>query len=110
MRHLRVVLASLISLVILAGASAQLATNASGTFVLSVDRQGAYFSAADGTPLDEAAVVAQASAALSRDADTGVVVEAEEDAPYQSVVRAAALLQRAGAKAISFRTRRADRP
>ena len=107
MRHLRVVLASLISWVILAGASAQLATDAA-TFVLSVDRQGAYFSAADGTPLDEAAVVAQASAALSRDADTGVVVEAEEDAPYQSVVRAAALLQRAGAKAISFRTRTAD--
>ena len=110
MCRLRVVLASLISWFILAGASAQPATNASGTFVLSVDRQGAYSSAADGAPLDEAAVVAQATAALRRDADTALVVEAEEDAPYQSVARAAALLQQAGAKAISFRTPRADRP
>jgi biopolymer transport protein ExbD len=100
MRHLRLVLSVLLFSSVLAGATAQLPTNGSGTFVLSVDRQGSYFFA--GTPLDEAAVVALAAAALSRGA--ALVVEAEEDAPYQSVVRAAALLQESGATEISFRT------
>jgi biopolymer transport protein ExbD len=103
MRYLRVALSVLASSLMLAGASAQLPTNGSGTFVLSVDRQGSYFSAGDGTPLDEAAVVAQAAAALSRGA--AFVVEAEADAPYQSVVRAAVLLQQSGVTKISFRTR-----
>jgi biopolymer transport protein ExbD len=100
MRYLRVG-SFLASYLILAGASAQLPTTGSGTFVLSVDRQGFYFSAGD--PLDEAAVVAQAAAALSRGA--ALVVEAEQDAPYQRVVRAAVLLQQSGATKISFRTR-----
>jgi biopolymer transport protein ExbD len=103
MRYLRLGVSLLISYIVLAGASAQLPANGLGTFVLSVDRQGSYFSAGDRTPLDDAAVVAQAAAALSRGAD--FVVEAEEDAPYQSVVRAAALLQQSGATKISFRTR-----
>ena len=103
MRYLRVVLSFLISSSILVGATAQLPTNGSGTFVLGVDRQGAFFLAGDRTPLDEAAVIAQAAAALSRGA--ALVVEAEERAPYQSVMRAAALLQQSGGTRISFRTR-----
>jgi biopolymer transport protein ExbD len=105
-RYLRVVLSFLISSFMLASAPAQLATDAPGTFVLGVDRQGAYFLAGSGTPLDDAAVVAQAAAALSRAA--GLVVEADQGAPYESVARAAVLLQQAGARQIGFRTRTTD--
>jgi biopolymer transport protein ExbD len=85
------------------GAAAQ----SSAAFVLRVDSQGSYF-LADGGSLDEAAVVEQAAVALSRDADVALVVEGDTAAPQQSVVLAAALLQQAGAKKISFRTTSAD--
>lgn len=108
MRHLRVVLSYLISSFMLSSATAQLPANGPATFVLGVDREGAYFLAGSGTPLDESAVVAQATAALSRAADTAIVVEADQGAPSRSVVRAADLLQQSGAKKISFRTRSPD--
>jgi biopolymer transport protein ExbD len=103
MRCLRVVFSLVISSWILVSAVAQLPTNGSSTFVLNVDREGAFSLA--GTPLDDAAVVAQAAAVLSRNADTALVVEADAGAPSQSVARAAALLQQSGATKISFRTR-----
>jgi biopolymer transport protein ExbD len=74
---------------------------------LRVDSQGSFYVADAVAPLDEASVVAQAGAALSRNADVALVVEGDTAAPYQSVVRAAVLLQEAGAKKISFRTRNA---
>jgi biopolymer transport protein ExbD len=72
---------------------------------LRVDSEGAFFLA--GAPLDEASVVAQAAAALGRDANVALVVEGDTAAPYASVMRAAVLLQQAGAKRIAFRTRNA---
>jgi len=99
----------LVSSLVAAGAAAQ-APDDAAAFVLRVDSEGSFSLPNAGTPLDEAEVVAQAAAALSRDADVAVVVEADKAAPYQRVTRAAALLQEAGAKEISFRTRNADQP
>jgi biopolymer transport protein ExbD len=85
-------------------AGAQQPAAAAATFVVHVDEQGSLSVAGDPTPLDDASVVAQAAAALNRDADTQLVVEASSDAPYQGVVRAAQLLQQSGARKISFHT------
>jgi biopolymer transport protein ExbD len=87
-------------------ATAASAQQARSAFVLSVDRQGSFSVA--GTGVDESSVVEQARAALSRDVNTALVVEGDEGAPFESVKRAAALLQQAGATRISFRTREAD--
>jgi biopolymer transport protein ExbD len=89
------------------GAAAQ-APDDRAAFVLHVDSEGLFSLLSAGTPLDEAGVVAQAAAALSRDADVALVVEADTAAPSQRVTRAAALLQEAGATKISFRTRNAE--
>jgi biopolymer transport protein ExbD len=99
----------LVSSVAIVTASAQSASNIRA-FVLGVDRQGSFFVAADDAPLrlDDASVVQQAAAALRRDAGTALVVEADEGAPYDSVTRAAQLLQQAGATQIGFRTRNAS--
>jgi len=102
-RSLLVGLVVVVSSFVAAGAAAQ-APGDGATFVVRVDSEGSLsLPGADG-PVDEASVVAQAAAALSRDADIALVVEAETSAPYQSVTRAATLLQEAGAKRISFRT------
>lgn len=89
------------------GASAQ---SRGSTFVLSVDREGSFSVAGTGVVLNESSVLEQAAAALSRDADTALIVEADEGAPFESVKRAAVLLQAAGAQEISFRTRAATQP
>ena len=104
MRSLLVVLGIVVSSLVVVGAAGQ-APGDAGAFVLRVDSEGSFFLADAVTPLDEAAVVAQAAAALGRDADVALVVEGDRDAPYESVKRAAVLLQEAGAKRISFRTR-----
>jgi biopolymer transport protein ExbD len=77
---------------------------ARAAFILRVDSQGSFFLADATAPSDDASVVAQAAAALNRDADVALVVEGDTAAPYESVKRAALLLQEAGASRISFRT------
>ena len=102
MRHVRFALSVLLSSFFLSQGCAQQPTSGPVAFVLGVDRQGSYFSAVDGAPLDEAAVAARAVTALRL--GEVLVVEADADAPYQRVVRAAELLQQSGATKISFRT------
>ena len=108
MRTLFSVLALIVSAFVVVGASAQLSTDDAGAFVLNVDPQGSYFVAGSSTALalNESSVVEQAVAAVRRNADVTLIVEAAEGTPYESVVRAATLLQQAGAKRIVFRTKR----
>jgi len=106
-RSLIVGLGVVVSSLVAAGAAAQ-APDDGTAFVLRVDSQGSFFLPGAATPLDEASVVTQAAAALSRDAAVVLIVEGDAAAPYQRVTRAAVLLQEAGAKKISFRTRNAD--
>jgi biopolymer transport protein ExbD len=106
-RCLLVVLGIVVSSLVAVGAAGQ-APEDGGAFVLRVDSEGSFFLA--DAPLDEASVVAQAAAALARDADVALVVEGDTAAPYESVQRAAVLLQEAGAKRISFRTRNPAQP
>lgn len=87
-----------------------LSTTRGSTFVLSVDRQGSFSVAGTGVVLNESSVVERAVAALSRDADTALIIEGDEGAPFEGVERAAVLLQTAGAQKISFRTRAANQP
>jgi biopolymer transport protein ExbD len=107
-RTLLVTLGILVSSFVVVGASAQSSPEGASTFVLSVDREGSFSVAGDG--LSESSVVEQASAALRKDAATGLVVEADEGAPLESVKRAAQLLQEAGATRIGFRTTSAVQP
>ena len=79
--------------------------------VLSVDREGQlYLSVGDNEdqPIDEPTVVERASAVLRRNAETPVLVKADESVPYGRVVSAAVLLQQAGATKIGFQTDPAD--
>jgi biopolymer transport protein ExbD len=107
MRTRFVVLAAIVSAFVAVGASSQPVTDDAGGFVLNVDPQGSFFVAGTSTALalSESSVVEQAVAALRRNADVKLIVEAAESAPYASVVRAATLLQQAGAKRIVFRTK-----
>jgi biopolymer transport protein ExbD len=59
---------------------------------------------AEDEPVDDAAVVELASAVLRRNAQTPVLVQADETVPYGRVVSGAVLLQKAGATKIGFQT------
>ena len=75
--------------------------------VLSVDRDGKfYLNIADDeeAPIEEATIVELASAAIRRNAQTPVLVKADENVPYGRVVTGATLLQQAGATKIGFQT------
>ena len=75
--------------------------------VLSVDREGRYYLNIGGdeeTPIDEATLVERASAVIRRNAQTPVLVKADENVPYGRVVTGAALLQQSGATKIGFQT------
>ena len=75
--------------------------------VLSVDREGKYYLNVgdnEDQPIDEATVVERASAVLRRNAQTPVLVQADETVPYGRVVTGAVLLQQAGATKIGFQT------
>jgi len=75
--------------------------------VLSVDRDGKfYLNIADDeeTAIDEDTVVELASAAIRRNAQTPVLVKADENVAYGRVVIGATLLQQAGATKIGFQT------
>ena len=99
-----VALGLVVSSLVAVGAAAQVAADGK-PFVLRVDSHGSFFLADDIAPLDEASVLAQAAAALNRNRNVAVVVEGDTAAPFESVKRAAVLLQEAGAKWIAFRTR-----
>jgi biopolymer transport protein TolR len=75
--------------------------------VLSIDREGnLYLNVGDeeSEPVDEATVVERASAVLRQNAQTPVLVQADETVPYGRVVSAAVLLQQSGALKIGFQT------
>jgi biopolymer transport protein TolR len=75
--------------------------------VLSVDREGKYYLNVgddEDMPVDDATVVERASAVLRRNAQTPVLVQADETVPYGRVVTGAVLLQQAGATKIGFQT------
>jgi len=75
--------------------------------VLSVDSQGRYYLNVgdnEDEPIDEAMVVERASAVLRRNAQTPVLVQADETVPYGRVVTGAVLLQQSGASKIGFQT------
>jgi len=75
--------------------------------VLSVDRDGRYYLNIGGdedAAIDADEVARRAGVVLARDAETPVLVKADERVPYGSVVRGMVLLQQAGAKKIGFLT------
>jgi biopolymer transport protein TolR len=75
--------------------------------VLSVDREGRfYLNIGDNeeSPIDDATLVERASAVIRRNAQTPVLVKADENVPYGRVVLGAALLQQSGATKIGFQT------
>ena len=75
--------------------------------VLSVDRDGRYYlniGDDEDAPINADEVARRAGAVLGRDAETPVLVKADERVPYGSVVRGMVLLQQAGAKKIGFLT------
>ena len=75
--------------------------------VLSVDRDGRYYVNVGGdedSPVDEATLRHRVGVVLGRDAQTPVLVKADERVPYGRVVQGMVLLQQAGAKRIGFVT------
>jgi biopolymer transport protein TolR len=75
--------------------------------VLSVDKTGQMYlniGRDEERPVDEATILARASAVLRRDAQTPVLVKADESVAYGRVVTAMVLLQRAGAQKVGFIT------
>jgi biopolymer transport protein TolR len=75
--------------------------------VLSIDREGNYFLNVgddEDQPADETTIVERASAVLRQNAQTPVLVQADETVPYGRVVTGAVLLQQAGATKIGFQT------
>jgi biopolymer transport protein TolR len=79
--------------------------------VLSVDRDGKFYLNVGGDEeesIDDDTVLERASAVLRRNAETPVLVKADEAVPYGRVVTGAVLLQEAGASKIGFQTDPAD--
>ncbi len=75
--------------------------------VLSIDREGLlYLNIGDDSesPIDERTVVARTAAVLRRNAETPVLVKADQAVAYGRVVTGMVLLQQAGAKRIGFIT------
>jgi biopolymer transport protein TolR len=75
--------------------------------VLSVDRDGRYYVNVGGNedqPVDEATVRQRVATVLARDAETPVLVKADESVPYGRVVQGMVILQRSGARKIGFLT------
>ncbi len=75
--------------------------------VLSIDREGLlYINIGDNSesPIDERTVVARTAAVLRRNAQTPVLVKADQAVPYGRVVTGMVLLQQAGASRIGFLT------
>ena len=87
--------------------ASQLDAGENEPLVLSVDREGNYYLNVgdnEDMPVDDATIVERASAVLRRNAQTPVLVQADETVPYGRVVTGAVLLQEAGASKIGFQT------
>src|SRR5579872_3553260 len=83
------------------------ASSAKDPVVLSIDEQGRLFLNIASDPrgaLDPNAVLAQVSAAISKDPDRAVVVKADKSVSYGIVIQAMVLLQRAGASKVGMAT------
>ncbi|MBN1237789.1 MAG: protein TolR [Gammaproteobacteria bacterium] len=76
--------------------------------VLSVDKDGLYYLNVGGEdveqPIDAQTVVERTAAVIRRNAETPVLVKADQAVEYGSVVTGMVLLQQAGAKKIGFIT------
>jgi biopolymer transport protein TolR len=80
--------------------------------VLRVDRSGLYYlDVGDGntSALDRAAVIARAAAVLRRNPNTPVVVEADSNVEYGSVIVGMSLLKQSGAVKVGLATRPIER-
>jgi biopolymer transport protein TolR len=81
--------------------------------VLSIDREGfLYLNIGDDeeAPVDEATVVARTAAVLRRNAETPVLVKADQAVNYGRVVSGMVLLQQAGAERVGFITDPPEQP
>ena len=75
--------------------------------VLSIDRDGLLYlniGGDDQEPIDEQTVLARTAAVLRRNAQTPVLVKADQAVPYGRVVTGMVLLQQAGAARVGFIT------
>ena len=75
--------------------------------VVSIDRQGRLYvnvGEAKQKPVDEATLTANVRAVLGRDAQTPVLLKADQAVTYGRVVKAMVLLQAAGAPRVGFLT------
>lgn len=75
--------------------------------VLSIDRDGLLYlniGGDDQEPIDEQAVLLRTAAVLRRNAQTPVLVKADQAVPYGRVVTGMVLLQQAGAERVGFIT------
>ncbi len=75
--------------------------------VLSINSEGQLFLNVGGdeeTPIDEQTVLTRTAAVLRRNAQTPVLVKADEAVPYGRVVTAMVILQQAGAEKVGFIT------
>ncbi len=75
--------------------------------VLSIDREGQLYLNVGGdveAPIDEQTVLARTAAVLRRNAETPVLVKADEAVEYGRVVTGMVLLQQAGARTMGFMT------
>jgi biopolymer transport protein TolR len=75
--------------------------------VLSIDREGLLYLNVGGDPekaVDEQTVVTRTAAVIQRNAQTPVLVRADQSVPYGRVVTGMVLLQQAGAEKIGFIT------
>ncbi len=75
--------------------------------VVSIDRRGRFYvnvGEAKQAPIDETTLGASVRTVLSRDAQTPVLLKADQSVPYGRVIRAMVLLQQAGAARVGFLT------
>jgi biopolymer transport protein TolR len=75
--------------------------------ILSVDAEGRFYLNIGGdeeAPIDSDTVVQRVSAVLRREAQTPVLVKADRNVPYGSVVEGMVLLQTSGAEKVGFIT------
>ena len=75
--------------------------------VLSINQSGELFLNIGGdeeTPVDEQTVLARTAAVLRRNAQTPVLVKADQAVPYGRVVAGMVILQQAGAEKVGFIT------
>ena len=76
--------------------------------VLEVDRNGRFYldlGEGQNTPLEAEDVITRAAAAIRRTPDLTIIVQADSNVQYQTVIEGIALLKRAGADTVGLATR-----